>query len=105
LAADQAWANLYDGDAAPEAGVHLCELEPDVAAADDDEVLGQKVDVHDRRIVQIRDLGDPGHIRHQRAAADVDEDLLRLEQPVPDADRLRALETGVSLEHRQPGRL
>ena len=36
-----------------EAPVHLAELEPDVAAADDDQVLGQKVDIHHRRIGEI----------------------------------------------------
>ena len=30
----------------PEAAVHLAELEADVAAADDDQVLRQEVDVH-----------------------------------------------------------
>ena len=40
FAAQEAIALLDDGDVAPEAAKHLPELEPDIAAADDDEMLG-----------------------------------------------------------------
>ena len=44
LRADQARTLLDDGDLRAEAAIHLAELEADVAAADDDQMLGQKVD-------------------------------------------------------------
>src|SRR5205823_7259223 len=39
---------LHNGDLAAEAAVHLCKLQPHIAAADDDQVLGQEVHVHHR---------------------------------------------------------
>ena len=78
FARDDPRALLDDGDLRAEAPVHLAEFEPDVAAADDDQMLGQEVDVHHRRVGEIRSSCEARHRRHQRAAADVDEDLLRL---------------------------
>ena len=40
FARDQPRRHLDDGHAAAETAVHLRELEPDIAAADDDEMLG-----------------------------------------------------------------
>src|SRR5207244_13442374 len=37
---------LHNGDLAAEAAVHLSKLQPHIAAADDDQVLGQEVHVH-----------------------------------------------------------
>ena len=62
FALDQAIAHLDDGDLAAEAAEHLPELEPDVAAADDDEVLGDEVDVHHRAVGEERHLVDAGHV-------------------------------------------
>ena len=41
-------------DLAAKAAIHLAELEPDVAAPQDDQVLGQEVDVHHARVGQVR---------------------------------------------------
>ena len=46
VAGDQAISHLDDGDAASEAAIHLGELQADIAAADDHQVLGQEVDLH-----------------------------------------------------------
>ena len=79
LARDQAVAVLDHRDARAEAAVHLRELEADVAAAGDDQVLGQRVDRHHRDVGQDRHVGDAVPGRQHRPAADVDEDLRRLE--------------------------
>ena len=59
---DDARRHLDDGDAAAEAPVHLREFESDVAAADDDQVLRQEIDVHHAGARQIaaRRRGPPG---------------------------------------------
>ena len=103
LARDQPVGHLHDGHAAPEAAIHLRELKPDIGAADDDEMLRQEVDVHHRRAGQVVDLFEPRRVRHEGVAADVDDDLRRLEQPAVDADRVRALETAVAVDHRKVG--
>ena len=85
LAANQPIAHLDDGDLAAEAPEHLAELEADVAAADDDEMLGDEVDVHHRAVGEERHVVEPGHGGNERAAADVDEDALGGEPVGPDA--------------------
>jgi hypothetical protein len=45
----QARGALDDGDLAAEPAEHLPELQPDVAAAEDDQVLREFVQLHDRR--------------------------------------------------------
>ena len=47
-------AALHDGDGAAEAAEHLPELQPDVAAAQHQQVLGHRVQFHDRGGVQHR---------------------------------------------------
>ncbi len=47
----------------------------------------------------------PSSFGHRRPAAGVDEDLRRLEQPVVDADRARALEAAVALDQRHVRRV
>ena len=75
--ATSARAHLDDGDAAAEAAEHLRELEPDVAAADDHEMRRDEVEIHHRDVRQIGHRIEPRHLRDQRPAADVDEDLVR----------------------------
>ena len=78
LAGDEARHLFDDGDFAAEAAVHLPELEADVAAADDDEMLRQEVDLEHGGVGEVLDLIDAGHVGDAGAAADVDEDLRRL---------------------------
>ena len=97
LAGDQARPLLDDRDLGPEAPVHLRELEPDVAAADDDEMLGHPVERQDRAVGQVIDLTDARHVGHGGAPADVDEDAGRRQQllarpgPCPRSRNGRAL--------------
>src|SRR5689334_5626307 len=50
---DETRAHFDDGDAAAEAAIHLREFEPDVAPADDQQVLRQEIDAHDARVVEV----------------------------------------------------
>jgi hypothetical protein len=46
----------------------------DMAAADNDKMPRQKIDLHHRRIRQVGHFAYAGHWRHQCPAADIDED-------------------------------
>ena len=81
LAGCQPRALLDDGDLGAEAPVHLGELERDVAAADDDEMFRQRVEVEDADVGQVVDVGQTRHVGHDGTAADVEEDLVRLAEP------------------------
>ena len=48
FAVNQSRPSLHDGDFTAKTAVHLSKLQPHIAAADDDQVLGQKVHVHHR---------------------------------------------------------
>ena len=45
---NQARSHFYNRDFAPEAAIDLSELQPNITSADDDEMLGQEIDVHHR---------------------------------------------------------
>ena len=97
LAADEPRTHLDDRDLGAEATEHLTEFEADVAAADDDEMLRQEIHRHHRAVGEERDLADAGHVGNERAAADVDEDLVRVEALSADAHLVCGLEAGVAL--------
>jgi len=52
VAANQARPHLHDRDPAAKALVHLAELEANIAPSDDDQMLGQKVNLHHARVGQ-----------------------------------------------------
>ena len=95
LVLDQARSLLDDGHLAAEAPVHLREFEPDVAAADDDKVMRQDIEIQHGCVGQVADLVEAGHVGHERAAADIDEDRARRQQFLSDPDLVRCLETGM----------
>src|SRR3954453_9726252 len=101
LARDQPRRHLDDRHARAEAAVHLAELEADVAAADDDEVLRHEVDVHERLVGEVGHLVDALILRHERPPADIQKDFVRFEVIVLHLDRLRPRETGMTLEARR----
>src|SRR5262249_49718926 len=57
---------------AAKAAVHLAEFEADIAAADNDEMVRQKIGVHHRGIRQVGHFVYAGQWRHQRPTADID---------------------------------
>src|SRR5579862_3873296 len=69
-------AHFDDSDFAAEAAIHLRELESDVAAAYDDEVPWQRVELQDADIGEKWDGVDAGHVGDIGAAAYVEEDLI-----------------------------
>ena len=79
LAGGQPRTPLDHGHAGAEAAVHLRELQRDVAAADDDQMLWQRVEFEDADIGQVVDVGQPRHVGHHRPAADVEEDPVGFE--------------------------
>src|SRR5579871_1387186 len=85
FAADQARPHFDDGDPAAKAPEHLRELEADIAATDDDQMLGQKVDVHHGGVGEEVYLIETGHFRDNGAAADIEEDALGSKPPVAHA--------------------
>src|SRR5215218_2246591 len=103
LTSDQAWTLLNDRDVGAKAPVHLREFEPNVAAANDHEMLRYQVERKDRAVREVRDFADARHLGHRGAAADVDEDAWCSELLFADPDRVRALETGMALDHCAAG--
>jgi hypothetical protein len=85
---------------APKPAVHLAEFEADKAAADNDEMARQKVDVHHRRIRQVGHFGYAGHRRHQRPAADIDKDPFSPQPLAGDFHHLRRREPGMATVER-----
>jgi hypothetical protein len=60
LARDEPLLHLDDRHRGAEPPVHLREFEPDIAAADDDQMLGKPVESEQRGIGQIRHLVHTG---------------------------------------------
>jgi hypothetical protein len=98
LARDEARGLLDDRHLRAEASVHLRELKPDVAAADDDQVHGQLVEFEHRAVGEEWDFADAGHVGHKGAPADVDEDVRRGQQLIADANPIRPLEACVPFD-------
>ena len=95
FARDEARPHFDHRDATAEAAVHLGELEPDVAPADDQEVLGQEIDVHHARIVEVLDFIQSLDAPHGRASSDVEENLRALRA----SGRSRARDSGLRNAH------
>ncbi|BBY76830.1 hypothetical protein MPRF_37290 [Mycolicibacterium parafortuitum] len=89
-----------DRDLGAEAPIHLGELQRDIAAADDHQMLGDHVEVEDPDVGQVVDVAEARDARRHRAAADVEEDAVGFQQPVVDAHRVRTLEPGVTANQR-----
>ena len=99
LARDQPRGHLDHRHLAAEAAEDLRELQADVAAADDDQVRRDEIDVQHRAVGEIGDLVQPGDVGHEGAAADIDEDLRRAQGLAADRHGRRAKRSA-----RGPGR-
>ena len=98
LARDEAGGLFDDGDFAAEAAEDLSEFEAYVASADDDEMAGERLEFENADVGHPGDLIDAGKVRHDGAAADVDEDLVGGEEVVADANLFWRFEVGVADE-------
>ncbi len=99
LARQQARRTLHHRHGGAEPPHQLRELQSDVAAADDHQVLGHRVQFHHRHVVQRRHRVDARQLRAHRAPADVEEDARRAQAPAASLERGRADETGVADDH------
>ena len=101
LAGDQPRRHLDHGDLGAEAAVHLRELQPDVAAADDDQVLGQASRAPSSRVGRGR---APRRRRAVGGTTARPPTLMKIRgassSVVADRDGVRALEARVALDHR-----
>ena len=86
----------------PEPAVHLGELQADVAAADDNQVLGHSVEIHHLPIGQPRRIALRRPFRDHRRAADIDDHLLGGESPLADLHGLGAHEAGLPEHELEP---
>src|SRR5919109_155602 len=75
-----------EGDAAAKAPEHLAELEADVAAAENQELAGQRRHVHQRRVRVVSRVAEPGNVRGGWSGAGVDEDPFALVHVAGDLD-------------------
>ena len=103
LAGQQPLAALHDRHLAAEAAEHLAELQADVAAAQHEQVLRHRVQLHDRGRVQRRHAVEPRQRRRGGPRAGVDEDQLggqsaRRAVVQPHLERLRAGEARLAAD-------
>src|SRR6516165_1632165 len=96
LMANQPRRHFDDRYLAAKAAVHLAEFKADIAAADNDEMVRRKIDVHHRRIRQVGYFVYAGHWRHQRPAADIDKDPFGAQPLAAHFHYLRRSEPGVA---------
>jgi hypothetical protein len=94
------WRLLDDSDFRPKPSEHLGELEADVTAPDDDEVLWHLVERQDRRVRQVTYFVNAWHVGDECAPTDVDEDARRRQLLLIHADDIRGFKPGVALNHR-----
>src|SRR5512139_106632 len=102
FACDQAWREFNDGYLASEAPVDLCKLQADIAAAQDDQMRRQKIDVHHRAVCEVANLIESGNGRRQGSSTDIDENPRGLQVLISDPDRMRAGKSGVPFVERAP---
>src|SRR6516225_7337929 len=76
FARDKARSGLNYRHLAPEAAIRLPELKSDVAAAQDNEMWGEKIHVHHRAVGEVRNLIEAGDRGNSRARTDIDEDAI-----------------------------
>ena len=102
LAGNQAGGHFDDRDLAAEPAIDLCEFEPNIAAADHDQVPRQDIELENRAIGEIVDLVEPRHVRNESASADIDEYLLRLQCLITNRNLACGDKSGVILINRAP---
>src|SRR2546429_7671602 len=100
FAGDQSWHHLDNCYLTAKAAEHLPKLQPNVAAADDHEMIGQKIHLQHGRVSEIGDLINAGHGRDRGAATNVDKDALRAEQLAGHTHLVWGCKACMALVHR-----
>src|SRR5580704_11707655 len=83
-------------DFCAEPAKHVCELEADISAPNDEQVGRHGFKIEDGGAGQEGDRIHSGHIRHQGARAHVEEDMLRFNEIIIDTQDMGRLEHGCS---------
>ena len=97
FAGQNTFAAVDDGYLAAEAAKHLSEFEADVAAAQDQQMLGNFLQIHDRDVGEERHGIEAGDGRNLWVGAGVDEDFFAFESFVPDLHLMRADESSAAV--------
>ena len=105
FARDNLWAVMKDRDATAKAAEHLAKFEADVAASEDEKVIGNSGELHERFVGQVRHAIETGNRRNAGAAADIDENFFAFEQFGADLELVRGNETRVVTIKPQVGAL
>src|SRR5438067_4569684 len=100
LARHESRLHLDDRHLAAEAPVHLPEFKADIAAADDNEMLGKPVESEKRAIRQVRHLVDAGQRRYDGTSADIDKDARPRQHLVADRNSIGRDKPRVALKYR-----
>ena len=99
LARQQPRRALQHADLGAEAAEHLREFQPDIAAAEYDEMLRDDVQRERGSVGEVRHAFDAGDCRHRRPATDIDEHALRGKPFAADLDLVRRNETSMAAIH------
>ncbi len=105
LAADDTLAALHDGYLRAEAAIHLRIFQPDIAAADDHQMVRHPVQPDDVAVGHVGDVVDALEIGNGGARADIEKDLRCRQQLVADPDRVSALKARMAADQRAVGHL
>ena len=100
LARQQPRRHFDHGHLAAEPAKHLGELEPDIAAADDDKMRRNKIEIEQRAVVEVLDLVEAGNRRRHGTPADIDEDSIGVKHLAIDPHLARRSEPRVTLVDR-----
>ena len=76
FSAGELWSCLDDRHAAAEAAIGLCEFEADIAAANDDQMAGQSVELERLDIGERRSRGEAGNIRDCGMRPEIESDAI-----------------------------
>ncbi len=98
--ADQLRPHFDDGHLGAKAPIDLGELKPDIAAADDHQMLRHALELQNRTVGEVGYLVKARQIGHDRAPADIDEDTRRGQKLRAHPHLLWPLEPGRALENR-----
>jgi hypothetical protein len=100
FAGGQPRAPLDHGDAGAESAVHLRELQCDVAAADDHEMVWHGAEFENPHVRHVVDIRQPRHFRRHRPGAHVEEEAVGLQHLPIDAEHVRGFEPRMAADER-----
>ncbi len=97
FAGNNLFAGMKNGDAAAETTEHLSKFQANVAAAKDEEMLGDRRELHEGFVGEIRDRIQAWDCRNVWAAAGVDENLFAFEKFIANLELMRADKPGLAM--------